>query len=73
SQPGPFSNGTTAVTPNTQIGQEEEIRRLNIVEGATLQELVDGLNAVGATPRDVISILRTIKAAGALHAALEVI
>jgi flagellar P-ring protein precursor FlgI len=73
SQPGPFSAGTTAVTPETQIGQNEEVRRLNILEGATLQELVDGLNAVGATPRDVISILRTIKAAGALHAALEVI
>ncbi|MDR2503787.1 MAG: flagellar basal body P-ring protein FlgI [Deltaproteobacteria bacterium] len=73
SQPGPFSGGSTAVTPNTNIDQNEEVRRLNIMEGATLQELVDGLNAVGATPRDVISILRTIKAAGALHAALEVI
>jgi flagellar P-ring protein precursor FlgI len=73
SQPGAFSNGTTAVTPNTQIGGREEARRLNILEGATLQELVDGLNAVGASPRDVISILRTIKAAGALHANLEVI
>lgn len=73
SQPGPFSGGSTVVTPNTQINGAEEARRLNIMEGATLQELVDGLNAVGATPRDVISILRTIKAAGALHASLEVI
>lgn len=73
SQPGPFSSGQTVVTPNTQITGAEEARRLNIMEGATLQELVDGLNAVGATPRDVISILRTIKAAGALHAQLEVI
>ena len=73
SQPQGFSGGQTVVTPNTQIGGAEENRRLNIIEGATLQELVDGLNAVGATPRDVISILRTIKASGALHATLEVI
>ncbi|MDR2051530.1 MAG: flagellar basal body P-ring protein FlgI [Deltaproteobacteria bacterium] len=73
SQPGPFSGGGTAVTPETDINGAEETRRLNIIEGATLQELVDGLNSVGATPRDVISILRSIKAAGALHAALEVI
>ncbi|MDL2313975.1 flagellar basal body P-ring protein FlgI [Desulfovibrio sp. OttesenSCG-928-C14] len=73
SQPGPFSGGSTAVTPNTQLAGEEQANRLNIMEGATLQELVDGLNSVGATPRDVISILRTIKAAGALHANLEVI
>lgn len=73
SQPPAFSGGSTAVTPNTNISGQEENRRLNILEGATLQELVDGLNAIGATPRDVISILRTIKASGALHAALEVI
>jgi flagellar P-ring protein precursor FlgI len=73
SQPGPFSGGNTVVTPSTDIEGVEETRRLNIIEGATLQELVDGLNSVGATPRDVISILRSIKAAGALHAALEVI
>ena len=44
-----------------------------MVEGATLQELVDGLNAIGATPRDLISILRTMQASGSLHADLEVI
>ncbi len=73
SQPGMFSGGTTAVTPSTDIATREEQRRLNIVEGATLQELVDGLNSVGATPRDLISILRAMKSAGALHAHLEVI
>ena len=73
SQPGPFSGGTTAVTQSTTLSAQEEQRRLNIVEGATLQELVDGLNSVGATPRDLISILRAMKAAGALHAHLEVI
>ena len=44
-----------------------------MVEGATLQELVDGLNAIGASPRDLISILRTLQASGSLHASLEVI
>ncbi len=73
SQPGMFSGGSTVVTPSTDIATREEQRRLNIVEGATLQELVDGLNSVGATPRDLISILRAMKAAGALHAQLEVI
>ena len=73
SQPGPFSSGRTAVTPNTNIAAREDQRNLNILEGATLQELVDALNSVGATPRDLISILRSMKAAGALHAHLEVI
>ncbi|MDL2266520.1 flagellar basal body P-ring protein FlgI [Desulfovibrio sp. OttesenSCG-928-G15] len=73
SQPGPFSGGSTVVTNSTDIASKEEARNLNMLEGATLQELVDGLNSVGATPRDLISILRSMKAAGALHAHLEVI
>lgn len=73
SQPGPFSQGQTVVTPQTDINVRQEDRRLVMVEGATLQELVDGLNAIGATPRDLISILRTLQASGSLHAALEVI
>ncbi|WP_165065300.1 flagellar basal body P-ring protein FlgI [Desulfovibrio sp. ZJ200] len=73
SQPGPFSQGQTVVTPQTDINVRQEDRRLVMVEGATLQELVDGLNAIGATPRDLISILRSLQASGSLHAALEVI
>ncbi len=73
SQPAPFSQGQTVVTPQTNVNVREENRRLMMIEGATLQELVDGLNAIGATPRDLISILRAMKAAGALHAELEVI
>ena len=73
SQPAPFSGGSTVAVPRTDINASEEHRNLNIVEGATLQELVDGLNSLGATPRDLISILRSLRAAGALHAALEVI
>lgn len=73
SQPAPFSQGQTTVTPQTQVGIKEEQRRLVLMNGASIQELVDGLNAIGATPRDLISILRTLKSAGALHADLEVL
>ncbi len=73
SQPGPFSQGQTAVTPQTNIDVREENRRMHILEGATLQELVDGLNTIGATPRDIISILKNLKVSGALYAELEVI
>lgn len=73
SQPGPFSQGQTVVVPETSLDVREENRRLHIVEGATLQELVDGLNAIGATPMDMISILKNLKASGALYADLEVI
>lgn len=73
SQPGPFSQGQTVVTPQTNLNVTEENRRLHMLEGATLQELVDGLNAIGATPQDLISILKNLKASGALHADLEVI
>jgi len=71
-QPAAFGTGETVVTPTTDVGVQEENRRLVLMEGATLQELVDGLNSIGATPRDVISILKTLKVAGALHADLEV-
>lgn len=75
SQPGPFApdGAETVATPQTDLQVQEDNNRLMLVEGATLQELVDGLNAIGATPRDLISILRTMKVAGALHAELEVI
>lgn len=73
SQPGAFSGGQTVVTQQTDVKVKEQNNRLLLMEGATLQELVDGLNSVGATPRDLISILRTLKTAGSLHADLEVI
>ena len=73
SQPGPFSQGQTVVVPETSLDVRQENRSLNMVEGATLQELVDGLNAIGAAPMDMISILKNLKASGALYADLEVI
>jgi flagellar P-ring protein precursor FlgI len=74
SQPGPFSNGRTQVVPNTSISvDEQKDRRLGILNKAvTLQELVRNMNALGVGPRDMISILQAIKAAGALQADLEV-
>ncbi len=75
SQPAPFSNtGTTQVVDRTNIQVDEgKDKRLTVVNpGVTLQELVDGLNALGVGPRDMISILQAIKAAGALHAEIEV-
>jgi flagellar P-ring protein precursor FlgI len=75
SQPLPFApqGAQTVVVPQTNIAANEENRQLRMVEGATLQELVEGLNVLKATPRDLISILKTLKAAGALQADLEVI
>ncbi|WP_419787603.1 flagellar basal body P-ring protein FlgI [Pseudodesulfovibrio sp.] len=73
SQPGPFSDGSTVVTPQTDLQIMQENKQLMLMEGATLQELVDGLNSMGAAPRDLISIIRALKAAGSLHAEVEVI
>jgi flagellar P-ring protein FlgI len=74
SQPQAFSNGQTTVVPRTNIKVDAgEGKQLGIVkEAVTLKELVDGLNALGIGPRDMISILQAIKAAGALQADIEV-
>ncbi len=73
-QPYPFSPGQTVVTPQTQVKAKEQKARIVVLEeGATLGELIRALNAVGATPRDLIAILQAIKAAGALHAELIII
>ncbi|MFP4168557.1 MAG: flagellar basal body P-ring protein FlgI [Desulfonatronovibrionaceae bacterium] len=73
SQPAPFSDGETVVVPRTDMEVVEDEKKLMMVDGATINELVEGLNRIGATPRDLISILKALKAAGALHAELEVI
>ena len=74
SQPGALSNGTTQVVPRTDIQVDTgKDRRLAVVpQGITIQELVNSLNALGIGPRDMISILQAIKAAGAMQADLEV-
>ena len=73
SQPNALSNGRTVVTPRTQISVKEDGSKLAVVEsGVSLQQLVDGLNALGIGPRDLISILQAIKSAGAIQAEIEV-
>ena len=74
SQPAPLSLGQTAVAPRTEVTIEESEERLLIVpKGVGIGEVVNALNAIGVTPRDLISILQAIKASGSLHAELEVI
>lgn len=74
SQPLPFTRGgTTRVVPRTRIGVQEDGKKLAVVkEGVSLQQLVDGLNALGIGPRDMIAILQAIKASGAIQADIEV-
>ena len=74
SQPPPLSNGTTVTVPRTQVQVDtQNDRRLGIIQGSvTLRDLVASLNALGIGPRDLISILQSIKAAGALQADLQV-
>ncbi|MEA2978707.1 MAG: flagellar P-ring protein FlgI [Alphaproteobacteria bacterium] len=73
SQPAPFSRGQTRVVPRTRIGVQEDGKKFAVVrEGVSLQQLVDGLNALGIGPRDLIAILQAIKAAGAIQAEIEV-
>ena len=69
-QPNPFAEGETIVVPRTRAEIEEEpgIGMAEVPDGTTLSEVVAGLNALGVSPRDMIDILKTIKAAGALHA-----
>ncbi|MCH8953200.1 MAG: flagellar basal body P-ring protein FlgI [Proteobacteria bacterium] len=74
SQPNPFADGETLVLPRTEIEiSQGGDSRMAVVEGnVSLADLVDGLNALGVGPRDMIDILKAIKAAGALHAELLV-
>lgn len=69
-QPNPFAEGETVVVPRTNaaIDQEQGNGLAEINPGATLKDLVSGLNALGVAPLDMIDILKSIKAAGALHA-----
>ena len=75
SQPGPFAEvGTTTTVARTDIQIDEgEEKRLTVVQsGVSLQEMVNGLNALGIGPRDMITILQAVKAAGALQAEIQV-
>ncbi|MEQ9692738.1 flagellar basal body P-ring protein FlgI [Shimia sp. SDUM112013] len=69
-QPNPFADGQTVVVPRTgaELNEEEGTQLAEIPAGTSLSEVIEGLNALGVQPRDMIDILKTIKAAGALHA-----
>ena len=74
SQPNPLAQGTTAVVPQTAVAaKEEKARTVVLKQGATIEELVRALAAIGSTPRDIIAILQSLRSAGALEAEVEVI
>ncbi|MDX8390309.1 MAG: flagellar basal body P-ring protein FlgI [Mariprofundaceae bacterium] len=74
SQPGAFAGGETAVVDRTDLEVTEDPSKLVVLSGTvSLSELVNALNAVGATPSDLIAVLQAIKAAGALHADLRML
>ena len=70
-----LSPGETVVLPRTNVTAEEDTMQLGVLDrgSVSLRELVDGLNAMGVSPRDMITILQAIKAAGALQADIEVL
>ena len=74
SQPLPYSRGQTTVTPDTNVDvQEGDAKLVRLEPGTTLADVVSALNALGATPRDIIAILQALRAAGALHAEIVVL
>lgn len=74
SQPAPMSQGQTTVVPQTQVDVEEgDAKLVELEPGTTLADVVKALNALGATPRDIIAIMQALKAAGALRAEIVVL
>jgi flagellar P-ring protein precursor FlgI len=74
SQPAPLSNGQTVVTQNSQIEIKKDPGQVMLLKASTsLAEVVKALNAIGATPQDLLAILQAMKAAGSLRAELEII
>ncbi|MGA9527457.1 MAG: flagellar basal body P-ring protein FlgI [Terriglobales bacterium] len=74
SQPQPLSGGETAVVPDTSIkAKDGPARSIELREGASVEELINGLHTMGASARDIVAIIQAIKAAGGLQAELEVL
>jgi flagellar P-ring protein precursor FlgI len=74
SQPQPLANGQTTVTPQVNVdAKEEKAKNVVLQKGATVEELVRALQAIGSTARDIIAILQSMRSAGALDAEIEVI
>ena len=73
-QPAPLGAGNTTITPETNVtAKEGKAQNILLKDGATVEELVRALQAIGSTPRDIIAILQSMRAAGALEAEIEVI
>lgn len=74
SQPGALASGQTVAVPETTVAAKDKpANQITLKQGATVEDLVRGLHAIGATGRDVISILQAMQAAGGLHAEIEVL
>jgi flagellar P-ring protein precursor FlgI len=74
SQPNGFSKGETTVVPQTSVkAADSPARKIELAEGANVQQLIAGLQSIGATARDIVAIIQAIKAAGGLQAELEVL
>lgn len=74
SQPGPFSSGTTQTVQQTRVdARDKPVNRIELRQGSTVDDLVRSLQMIGATARDVISILQAMKSAGAIEAEIEVL
>jgi flagellar P-ring protein precursor FlgI len=74
SQPLPYSRGKTEVVPQRDLSVHEDKKKISLIEeGASIGDLVQALNALGVTSRDLIAILQAIKQSGALQAELEII
>jgi flagellar P-ring protein precursor FlgI len=74
SQPLPYTGGQTVVVPNQQVDiREGNAKLVTLPEGATLEAVASGLNALGASPRDIIAIMQALKAAGALRAEIIIL
>lgn len=74
SQPSPLSDGKTVVVENTTVqATEKQANTVVLQPNTSVGDLVDALNAIGATPRDIISIIQAMKEAGALYGVLEII
>ncbi|MDR1482562.1 MAG: flagellar basal body P-ring protein FlgI [Synergistaceae bacterium] len=73
SQPGPFSGGTTAAAPRTDVyAQENSPQLVELPTTSTVEDLTNAMNAVGASPRDLIAVLQAMGEAGALHGELVI-
>ena len=75
SQPAPFSKtGQTVVMPDTNLhAAEAPAKRIKLAEGSNVEDLINGMHAIGATAREIVAIIQAIKAAGGLQAELEVL